>query len=74
MTVTELAEAAAARGLRIDSFRVGPRREVRTTAPGTWHVLEVGYFGRTKLIVWAGPERAEPGPWYLDAQARCPKG
>ncbi|MFD1543807.1 hypothetical protein [Nonomuraea guangzhouensis] len=74
MTVGRLRGELAKRGMGIDSFRVGPKREVRPDVPDAWWPSDVGLLGRTKVVIWAGPQQAEASPWYRDAQAGCPDG
>ncbi|MEV0145295.1 MULTISPECIES: hypothetical protein [unclassified Nonomuraea] len=74
MTVGQLRGELAKRGLGIDSFRVGPKREVRPNVPDAWWPSDVVLLGRTKVVIYAGPQQAEASPWYHDAQAGCTDG
>ncbi|MEW1841167.1 hypothetical protein AB0392_24765 [Nonomuraea angiospora] len=74
MTIGRLRGELAKRGLEIDSFRVGPKREVRPDVPDAWWPSGVILSRRTKVVIYAGPQQAEVSPWYQDAQAGCPDG
>ncbi|TYB56834.1 hypothetical protein FXF51_42775 [Nonomuraea sp. PA05] len=74
MTVGRLRGELAKRGMGIDSFRVGPRREVRSDVPDAWWPSGVVLSGRTGVVVYAGPQQAEVSPWYREAQAGCRDG
>ncbi|UBU13492.1 hypothetical protein [Nonomuraea gerenzanensis] len=74
MTVGQLRGELAKRGMDIDSFRVGAKREVRRDVPDGWWPSGVLLSGRTKVVIYAGPEQAEVSSWYRDAQAGCADG